>query len=75
MEREGFEVSDRLRRLAREGDLGELLEELSDLHASDVADVIESVDSEDRRVAILGSFPPDVASDVLTEMAEGCGTR
>lgn len=71
MEREKLEISDRLRKLAGEGDVAALAVELAELHASDVADILESVDSEERRVLILEALSPEMASDALTEMDEG----
>jgi magnesium transporter len=62
----------RLDELLEEGrviELAAIVQDL-DLHASDVADLIEDLD-EDDQIAFVRALPPDVASEAITEMAEG----
>ncbi|HKK93239.1 MAG TPA: magnesium transporter [Longimicrobiales bacterium] len=62
----------RLDELLEQGRIDELAEVVQDLdlHASDVADLIEDLD-EAAQLAFIRALPPEVASEAITEMAEG----
>jgi magnesium transporter len=60
---------DELLQAGRVVELAEVVQDL-DLHASDVADLIEDLD-EKEQIAFIRALPPEVASEAITEMAEG----
>jgi len=62
---------ERLLVLARNADSADIAELLTELHPSDIADLIERVDSTPLQLTILRALPAELASETLTEMAEG----
>jgi magnesium transporter len=67
---EALVLQERIAALIGDGNVSGLEAMLEELHPSDVADVVESLGDE-LRLALVRALPTDLASETLSEMAEG----